>query len=203
MCYNTDGSGRSEAPTSRHSNPPPESNAMSAAPKKQATWKGSRPKHLTRLSGSVYQQASWTRDDLVFSQHLPSRTCSCEAGEKGHWCKHLSSAFVASFVDSMEVARQMPGQLRRKLLKQQTHAGRPDIEMALLVAEWEEQRDQQNEGAPPEGGHPVRRSPAEHRALGNQERRENDAAKVAGWQRHSEEVAQQAAENDAAWARAL
>lgn len=185
---------------------------MSATAKKSAsTWKGSRPKNLTRVSAHVYQQASWTRDDLTFEQHLPSRTCSCEAGEKGHWCKHMTSALLASFVDNIDVARQMPPALRRKLLSQGTHVGRVDIECALIVAEWEEQRDQQNAPEPePEPAvrwvltekgqeelekqdHPVRLPSSDRRRIASQERREHDAAKVAGWQQHSEEVAALAA----------
>jgi hypothetical protein len=111
------------------------------------SWRGARPKGLARITSSRYQQASWTRDDLTFEQHLPSRTCTCEAGEKGHWCKHLTAAFLAAFVDNCTTAREMEPQLRRKLLKLGTHAERPYIELALCVAEWEKQRDQP---APPQ-----------------------------------------------------
>jgi uncharacterized Zn finger protein len=117
---------------------------MSAAAQKSATWRGSRPKGLARLSGRHYQQASWTRDDLTFEQDLLHRTCTCEAGEKGHWCKHLTSAFIAAFADNMDTARRMEPALRRKLLRQGTHQGRPEIEVALMVAEYEHQKNLQN-----------------------------------------------------------
>jgi hypothetical protein len=180
---------------------------MSAtAQKSSPKWTGSRPKGLARLSNRHYQQASWTRDDLTFEQDLKARSCTCEAGSAGHWCKHLTAAFLASFVDNMQVARQMPGLLRRKLLSEATHQGRGDIEMALVVAEWEEQRDQQNGGPAAHAAaaaHPVRLTRGERRAIASQERREHDAAKVAGWQQHSEEVAEAfAAEVDTQLAKA-
>lgn len=180
-------------------------------------WKGSRPKGLARVSNHVYQQASWTRDDLTFEQHLPSRSCSCEAGEKGHWCKHLTSSFVASFVDNCEVARQMPGALRRKLLKHGTHQARPDIELALMVAEFEEQRDAHEATPPPApeppSGEALPSSQYEDEcayidtqlAKGGREatqewlprRTGTNRAVIAGWQDHSAElvvrIAQEAA----------
>ncbi len=182
---------------------------------KTATWRGARPKGLARLSAHAYQQASWTRDDLTFEQHLPSRSCTCEAGEKGHWCKHLTSAFVAAFVDQLEVAQTMEPAVRRKLLKTGTHQTRPDIELALMVAEYKHQEAEQNATPPapapeppPGGGQSQDAYEEECAAIDTQlaragreadrewlprRSRRPDAARIAGWQDHSAEVVAQIA----------
>jgi hypothetical protein len=92
------------------------------------------------LGNGIWQTQSWTRDDVVFEQNLNERSCTCEAGQKGLWCKHLTSALLCSYALQVRKARAADGVIVRGLLNRGTHKGRPDVEMALLLVAWEEAR---------------------------------------------------------------
>lgn len=102
------------------------------------------PKHAhppipASLGNGIWQTASWNDPDTVYQQDLKERTCTCPAGTKGRWCKHLTGALIASFTLQLTKARNADGVVVRALLARGTHRARPEIEMALLLADWHEQ----------------------------------------------------------------
>lgn len=98
-----------------------------------------RPKHPpmpASLGHGIWQTASWNDPETVYQQDLAERTCTCPAGLKGYWCKHLTGALIASFTLQLKKAKQADGRVVRRLLARGDYQGRTDIEMALLLAAW-------------------------------------------------------------------
>lgn len=113
---------------------------MATAVKKKgrASSPAPHPPISANLGSGIWQTASWTRPEEIFEQDLNQRSCTCEAGQKGLWCKHLTSALLCSYALQVRKARAADGVVVRGLLNRGTHKGRPDIEMALLLVAWEE-----------------------------------------------------------------
>lgn len=116
----------------------PASERRGRTTKRGASHPGAQPPVSASLGNGVWQTASWTDPESIYQQDLHERTCTCMAGEKGLWCKHLTAAFIASLALQVKKARAADGVVVRGLLNHGTHQGRPDIEMALLLVAWEE-----------------------------------------------------------------
>jgi hypothetical protein len=112
--------------------------ARTQTKKGRASHAGPNPPTSACLGNGIWQTMSWTRPDETFEQNLNERTCTCEAGQKGLWCKHLTAAFLSSMALQVKKARAADGVVVRGLLNRGVHQARPDIEMALLLVAWEE-----------------------------------------------------------------
>lgn len=113
---------------------------MSAATKSKkgrASSPASHPPISACLGNGIWQTASWTSGD-TYEQDLNERTCTCAAGKKQLWCRHLTGALLCSYTLQVRKARAADGVVVRGLLNRGAHKGRPDIEMALLLVAWEE-----------------------------------------------------------------
>src|SRR3954468_9087885 len=96
------------------------------------------PQSPIRLSGARWMTPSWEKVGVSYRQDLDKGTCDCPVMDPEHkgfqpgvTCKHLRNAFLCSFPEQLERARQLsPAHLRAALIHYQN---RPDIVAACRL----------------------------------------------------------------------
>jgi hypothetical protein len=100
-----------------------------------------------KVGPGLYETPSWSDPGTVYRQDLAARTCTCPAGEKELWCRHLTAAFWQSMANALTTGRDADPRDMRKLLKLKARQDRPELEVAMVIqlhahlqAEWNEKQ---------------------------------------------------------------